>query len=155
MEATKQMAKSKAPFRYSPQLVVLRSSRNPVTMVSQVRAKIQACKPRKGTTNTQIMVKKVLSTRCYHLPLLKHLPLLQRGSMELQFPLSLSFDDSRINSANEGQFAQYLEARWEGVALNLPENHPLLLSWKQISYKRTFLTLASWLSNHFKDRVRF
>ena len=62
MEATKQMAKSKAPFRYSPQLVVLRSSRNPVTMVSQVSAKIQACKPRKGTTNTQIIVKKVINT---------------------------------------------------------------------------------------------
>ena len=60
MEATKQMAKSKAPFRYSPQLVVLRSSRNPVTMVSQVSAKIQAC-----ITEAQHMTNAILAYENY------------------------------------------------------------------------------------------
>ena len=61
MEATKQITKSKAPFKYSPQLVVLRSSRNPVIMVNQVSTRIQDYKLRKGTTSTQIIVKKVIN----------------------------------------------------------------------------------------------
>ena len=56
-DAATQIIKSSAPLRYSPQLVIALSSRNPVSMVNQVNIKIEICNKSRGTKIKTVMTK--------------------------------------------------------------------------------------------------